>query len=154
MDAMSLERMQTVCWWIAGVGAALALAASLGARVLPVLGPGWVVPAHLFLLAVGAGFGWMAHTRQGEIEAKRWEILADDGLTQGERTYAHKDAESAMTKTLAAFLVAPLFVAGWLTYQIQDPESPLATDVLALSAFAGYALGLGTASWLRRPRED
>ena len=149
---MTLSLLQRVCWWIAGACALLALLTSLGRGLFPTLGPAWVVPGHLFVLALGVAFGWVAQVRQREIDTRRWEILADDDLTQGEREYAHKDAESTITRAFGAFLLAPLFVAGWLTYQIQDPDAPLATDVIALSAFLGYGIGLVVGWWVERRR--
>lgn len=147
---MSLAIAQRVCWWIAGASALMALLTGLGRGPFPILGPPWVVPGHLFVLVLGIGFGWMAQVRQREIDVERWRILADDDLTSGEREYAHKNAESSIARAMAAFLLAPLFLAGWLTYQIQDLESPFATQMIALSAFAGYTVGLAVGWWRGR----
>lgn len=142
-----LVTIQKACWWASAAIGALILGIATGGNPVPTVGAGWLVLAHPVLFGAGLLFGWMARLRQNEIEEDRWRILSDDHLTRGERTYAHKEAESAMTRSLAAFLLVPLLLAGCLTYQIPGPEGSLADDLLVIPAFVGYGLGLLLARW-------
>lgn len=147
-----LVTIQKACWWTSAAMGLVILGTATGCNPVPTAPAGWLGVAYPLLLGVGALFGWMARLRQVEIEEDRWRILSDEHLTRGERTYAHKEAESAMTRSLAAFLLVPLFLAGCLTYQIPGGEESFANDLLVLPAFLGYGLGLLLGWWKTRER--
>ncbi|MDX1631123.1 MAG: hypothetical protein R3234_04640 [Thermoanaerobaculia bacterium] len=144
--------IQKTCWWASAVLGLVILGTATGYNPVPTAATVWLGVAYPFLLGVGVLFGWMARLRQVEIEEDRWRILSDEHLTRGERTYAHKEAESAMTRSLAAFLLVPLLLAGYLTYQIPGEEGSFVNDLLVLPAFLGYGLGLLLGWWKTRNR--
>lgn len=147
--APRLRRYQTAAAIAAGAGLFFGFLASIGLRVLPLLGPAGFWIAAALLTGAGAAGGWATVARGREIDHHRWQVVDDPFLTSGEREYAHKEAERERRWAGTVFLTAPVALAYWTAYQVapsamgQDGGSGLGnTPLLALLPLAGYLAGL------------
>ncbi|HVS01778.1 MAG TPA: hypothetical protein VMT16_03335 [Thermoanaerobaculia bacterium] len=146
-----LETLQRASFWVAVTAALLALMTSGGCGPLPAGGgTGLAWPLHPLLLALGAACGWATTRRLSEIDAARWRVVEEAGLTKGEREWAHKEAEAQRRRAGASFVAAPLLLAGWLSQQLRGAGGLLVADLLPVSAMLGFGVGAAVAAWRQR----
>ena len=141
----ALQRWERICLTVAGVACLLVFLTAGGCSPLPLGPPAAALWLHPLLLGLGLAAGFAAVLRFREVDARRWEIVADPLLTKGEREWAHKEAENQRRFASSAYLSAPLGLSFWLAYQFQGrfklPDiSP--ADVLMLTPLAGFFVGL------------
>lgn len=138
-----LERLEKASLTAAIVCGLFGLASSGGCRVVPEADPGWAWLGHAVLLLLGAGAGVATILRGVEIDRRRWEILADPLLTKGERDYAHKEAERQRRLAGTFFLLAPLFLGYWMSYQVHGGEGGrLVANLLGVTPLLSFFVGL------------
>ncbi len=94
------------------------------------------------LAAVGAACGLATVLRHRQIDAKRWEIVQQDGLTSGERQTAHREADREIRFAAATFFLAGVSCGGWLSYQFRDLDRFTASDLLILAPVVGFGVAL------------
>lgn len=145
------ETAQRLALWTAAVTGLLGLMTSTGCGLLPQGDPSWAWAVHPVLFGLGVVFGLVNDRRQRQIDAEREETLRDTELTKGEIRYAHKRAQDERRRSGVAFTAAPLFVAGWLSYQLGAGRPGTGPqDLLPLSALAGFGVGVLVAALRRR----
>ena len=74
-----------------------------------------------------------------------WEVVEDSTLTSGEREIAHRDAGLAKKAAGTMFLVAPLGLGLWLSYQFKAEDLGIA-ELLTITPLIGFGVGLGVAA--------
>lgn len=132
---------------VAGVSAVLffllGFLASIDVFLLPRGTPAAAWGWHPALLLLGALGGAAAAVRGRQIDRRRWELLDEPLLTDGERKLAHKEAERQRRVAATVFLLAPVFLGYWMAYQLAGEEggSPL-TYLLIAPPMLGFVAGL------------
>ncbi len=145
-DAAKLQRAAK---WIAIAAGLLGLTSAIGVGRLPEVllrVEIWMV----FLLGLGLLGGRLTVLRSQEIEKERWRVLAGEGLTSGEREYAHRHAEQERRGAATAFLLAPTLLGVWLSYQTRIEGRLSAADLLPVIPMLAFLLGL----WIFRQPEE
>lgn len=156
-----LETAQTVAGFAGGAGLVLGLLSSIDALPIP-RGPegvAWILHPLFFLLGVAGGVS--AAVRGRQVDRRRWEVLEDPMLTDGERETAHREAERERRWAGTVFFMAPLFLAYWMAYQFGDEdggfgggaEGSLVADLLILPPMIGFLAGLLLAQRALGPEE-
>ena len=144
----SLERLQQIAVAVAAIGAILGFASSGGCHVLPQAAPDLAWILHLLLLALGIGSGWLSFRRFQEVERRRWQAVHDPLATQGEKEYAHKEAESQRRFAGTAYLLAPMGLAFWLANHFDQRGELTPSDFFLVTPLLGFLFGLLAASRL------
>lgn len=150
MTPRRLETLQRVSIGVALGSFLLGFLASIDVLLIP-RGPAalaWALHPLLFLAGLAAGVSTSLRGRQ--IDQRRWELLSEPLLTEGERESAHQDAEQQRKWAGIWLISAPTLVGYWMAYQLGDPAvvNPL-TLTLAGTPLLGAALGLVLADrWL------
>lgn len=145
-----LESLQNAARGVALGCFALGFLASIDVLLLPRGRPAWAWGLHVVLLTVGFAGGVAASLRGRDIDRRRWEILSEPRLTEGERETAHHDAEQQRKWAGVWFLAAPMMVGYWMAYQLADPAvAGGLTYALPGTPLLGGGLGLLAAGhWL------
>ncbi len=151
MQGSRLERGERICFRVAVACAALGFLTSAGCSPLPSLTAGAVPWLHPLLLLAGAAAGLASSHRGVEIDRRRWELLEEPLLTDGERQLAHKEAERQRRWASLAYLGAPLMLGYWLAYQVEGEGRALAAALLPVTAVLGSVAGLAWARLRERP---
>lgn len=117
--------------WSVVFGAA-AILTVIGVPLAPRGVPGLVGVLHAPVAAIGFFSGVAATRRRAEIEAERWKRVEDADLTTSEREHAHHEAESALKRASAQFLLVGVTLGGWLAYGLRArrPEAGAAVTEL------------------------
>lgn len=152
--APHLETAQTAAAAGGGVALILGLLASVDVLLLPRSGPwlAWILHPLFFVLG-GAG-GVAAAVRGRQVDRRRWEVLDDPMLTDGERELAHREAERERRWAGTVFFMAPVFLSYWMAYQVSGEEGgSLLTYMLTLPPMGGFLAGLLFAQWALGPEE-
>lgn len=150
VTAKQLETLQTVATGVALGSFVLGFLASIDVLLLPRGRPSWAWGIHPLLFLAGWGAGLATSLRGRQIDRRRWEILSEPRLTEGEREAAHHDAEQQRKWAGIWLIAAPILVGYWLAYQLADPAvaGPL-TYTLPGTPLLGAGLGLVlTDRWL------
>lgn len=134
---MNWKRLQSFAVvWSAVFGVA-ALLTVIGVQLVPRGLPGFVGVLHGLVAAIGFFCGVAATRRRAEIEAERWRRVEDPDLTTGEREHAHREAESALKRASAQFLLVGVTLGGWLAYGLRAERPAAGAAVTEL--FGGKA---------------
>lgn len=136
-----LERLQQAAIAVATVSAVLGFASSGGCHVLPAAAPSLVGPLHALLLALGIGAGWLTFSRAQQVERHRWRTVQDPLATQGEKEYAHKEAESQRRFAGTAYLLAPMGLAFWLANHFDLRGQFTLSDLFLVTPLVGFLVG-------------
>lgn len=153
IDDTFAARLRRGAFWVTVGAAGLTVLAALDLSPFPTRVPSVAIWVHPLIAVVGALAGWFTVVRARELEAERWRIVAEPGLTSGERQYAHKETEREVRSAASGLLVAALAVAVWLAYQLRVPGQVTVADLLVMTAALGYLAGLGIGVW-RLPRVE
>jgi hypothetical protein len=148
-----LERLQILAVAVAALSALLGLLSSGGCSPLPQGSAHWAWLIHLPLFGLGAVGGFLTTRRLKEVEDQRWQAARDPGATKGERKLAHREAERQRRHAGTAFLLAPLGVALWMTYQFESQGQFTASDLYLASPLVGFLLGLLLSRWRQGPED-
>lgn len=128
---------------VAGVAFVLGFLASIDVLLFP-RGPesaAWLL--HPLLLVLGAAAGGTTAVRGRQIDKKRWELVEDPLLTDGERELAHREAERERRWAGTVFFVVPIFLGYWMAYQFRGTGGGTpATSLLIGTPMVGFLLGL------------
>ncbi len=144
-----LERLQQAALTVAGVGAVLGFASSGGCHVFPAAPPSLEIPLHGLLLALGIGAGWLSFLRAQQVERHRWRTVQEPLATQGEKEYAHKEAESQRRFAGTAYLLAPMGLAFWLANHFDLHGEFTLSDLFLVTPLLGFLIGLLAANrWM------
>jgi hypothetical protein len=157
LDALAphLERAQRIAVWVSAFCFLVGFLASIGIFLLPF--PGGLdlaLPLHLLLGLAGAVAGAATAVRGRQIDRRRWEILEDPLLTDGERELAHREAERQRRVSGTVFLLAPVALGYWAAYQLAgDGGGSPAAYLLTASPMLGFVVGLLAANRELGPEE-
>ena len=137
-----IRRLQRVAFYLVIVCGVLILGTVAGCSVLPsgATTLSWLF--HPLLLALGTLCGYASVVRNREIEENRWRVVDDDSLTSGERAWAHREAGLETRRAGTAFFLAAISVGGLLAYQLHEPGVIGPGDLLMVTPFAGFLIGL------------
>lgn len=137
-----------------GAGLLLGFLASIDVLLLPRGEPIMAWLLHPLLLGTGLFGGLTTAISSRAIDRRRWEILDEPLLTEGEREHAHKEAERERRAAGTWFLLAPVLLGYWMAYQFAGEEggSPL-TYLLTATPMAGFPIGLLLANRALGPEE-
>jgi len=159
--APHLETAQTVAAFAGGAGLLLGLLSSIDVLPIPRGGEwvAWILHPLFFLLGIAAGIA--AAVRGRQVDRRRWELLEDPMLTDGERELAHREAERQRRWAGTVFFMAPLFLAYWMAYQFGGEEggfgggedTSVLADLLILPPMVGFLAGLLLAQRALGPEE-
>jgi hypothetical protein len=162
-SARRLETVQTVAAIAGGVALLLGLLASIDVLLFP-RGDPWVARIlHPLFFVLGAAGGMAAVVRGRQADRRRWQVLEDPRLTDGERELAHREAERERRWAGTVFFIAPVFLSYWMAYQFGGEEGspqrgpqdslPIEMQMLMLSPMVGFLAGLLLAHWMLGPKE-
>ncbi|MEM9292075.1 MAG: hypothetical protein AAGD01_10380 [Acidobacteriota bacterium] len=136
-----LSALQDGAAAVAAVSVLLSLLASAGFGPLGSFGNVGAAVAHIVLFFLGFACGLLARWRIDEIEAARWRHVEDELATQGEREYAHKEAERQRRTAGTLFLLAPTCLAFWLAQEAHLPGKGIRlSDLLLVTPLVGFFL--------------
>lgn len=134
-----MPRLQNAAAVLAGFCVLLAIAASAGLGVIGTFGNAAAIAAHIFLLVFGAICGTLARWRVDEIENERWSHVEDELATQGEKEYAHKEAERGRRAASTLFALAPACLAFWLAQETHvSGDGIRISDLLMVTPLVAY----------------
>lgn len=132
----------------------LGFLASIDVMLLPRGTPSLAWGLHPLLFLLGAAGGLAGAMRGRQIDAKRWQLVQDDMLTDGERELAHHEAERERRWAGTVFLLGPLFFGYWMAYQVAPPEGgSMLTFLLTVSPMVGFVVGLVAGGKVLGPEE-
>ena len=136
------ERLQGFAMPFAAACIGMGLLAGGGCSALPQGTPSAAPFFHPLVFALGVVAGIMVMRRRAEIERWRWRTVNEDDRTDGERAYAHKEAERSIRWAGTVFLLVAVAPGYWLAYQLRDPERLSLADMLIVSPLVGFVIGL------------
>lgn len=149
-----LETAQKVMLPTAVVFFLLGFLASIDVMILPRGAPWMAWALHPVLFGLGAAGGLAAAVRGRQIDARRWELVQDSMLTDGERELAHHEAERERRWAGTVFLLGPLFLGYWMAYQVASAEGgSMLTFLLTASPMVGFLAGLVAGGKILGPEE-